>query len=326
MFWLILLLMLLVILLILLYKRVRQDSRVKMAREEMPGKVVVITGANTVLGSNIAASFYGAGAKVVLVGTNQRELERVRTQLFAMRPKNVPVYQPEIVPMELNVSEMSAKEAVADIMETCGQVDILINNSTICPRSDVLSTSIHDDIRVMNVNYFSPIALTKAMLPGMIARKSGKIVFVSSVAGKVPIPYRSSFSASEHALQAFADTLRAEVAQHNVTVLVSSPEYIADDFERTDIESAELTNEKEEKSENTEVPVVADGVAKTVGDQPQKFSDDILLAVLGGADEHIKSSFLFSHWLRVTYPPFFHLMMAERAKKMEPTNVVQQRF
>ena len=109
----------------------------------------------------MASSFYSAGAKVVLVGSNQRELERVRTQLFSLRPKNVPVYQPEVVPMESNVTEMSAKEAVADIMETCGQVDILINNSTIYARSEVLSTSIDDDIRVMNVNYFGPIAFTK---------------------------------------------------------------------------------------------------------------------------------------------------------------------
>lgn len=64
--------------------------------------------------------------------------------------------------MSENVSEMVAKEAVAEIIEACGgQIDILINNSTICPRSDVLSTSIDVDVHVMNVNYFSPIAFTK---------------------------------------------------------------------------------------------------------------------------------------------------------------------
>lgn len=123
--------------------------------------MVVITGASTMLGEALARTFYGVGAKVVLVGPNQRELERVRSQLFSLRPKDVPVYQPEVVAMETNDSEFSVQEKVADIMETCGQVDILINNSTICTRSDVLSTSIDDDIRVMNVNYFAPIAFTK---------------------------------------------------------------------------------------------------------------------------------------------------------------------
>lgn len=74
----------------------------------------------------------------------------------------------------------------------------------------------------------------------MIARKSGKIVFVSSVAGKVPIPFRSSYAASKHALQAFADTLRAEIKMHGITVLVSSPEYITSDFQQTEIETPEI--------------------------------------------------------------------------------------
>lgn len=113
------------------------------------------------MGEALSRSFYGAGAKVVLIGSSQRELERVRTQLFSLRPKNVPVYQPEIIPIDINVTESTAKEAVADIMEACGQVDILVNNSTICPRSDVLSTSIDVDIRVMNCNYFSVVAFTK---------------------------------------------------------------------------------------------------------------------------------------------------------------------
>lgn len=72
----------------------------------------------------------------------------------------------------------------------------------------------------------------------MIARKSGKIVFISSVAGKVPIPFRSSFAASKHALQAFSDTLRAEMSPYNIKVLVSNPEYIASDLTRAEIEMA----------------------------------------------------------------------------------------
>lgn len=82
-----------------------------------------------------------------------------------------------------------------------------------------------------------------ALLPSMIHRKNGKIVFVSSVAGKVPIPFRSSYAASKHALQAFSDSLRAEVAMYNVKVLVSSPEYIAFDLSHHDIQRAGTPNE-----------------------------------------------------------------------------------
>lgn len=63
----------------------------------------------------------------------------------------------------------------------------------------------------------------------MVQRKQGKIVCVSSVAGLIPIPFRSSYAASQHALQAFCDSLRAEIAIHNIQVLVCNPGYKATD-------------------------------------------------------------------------------------------------
>lgn len=123
--------------------------------------MVVLTGANTQLGEALARSFYGAGCKMVLIGSHRQQLERVKSALFSLRPKDVPVYQPEVVFMEPGELEFSAQEKAAEILEMCGQIDILINNSTLCTRSDVLSTSVDGDIRVMNVNYFGPLAFTK---------------------------------------------------------------------------------------------------------------------------------------------------------------------
>lgn len=70
------------------------------------------------------------------------------------------------------------------------------------------------------------------------------------MAGKVPIPFRSSFAASKHALQAFSDTLRAEINIYNISVLVTSPEYIANDLKQNEIESTEIATEKEGKNVN----------------------------------------------------------------------------
>lgn len=82
----------------------------------------------------------------------------------------------------------------------------------------------------------------------MVQRKDGHIVIISSVAGKVPIPFRSSFAASKHALQAFSDALRAEMAIHNVKVLVSSPEYIPSDMQLTENDEAAAPEEKKGKN------------------------------------------------------------------------------
>lgn len=125
--------------------------------------MAVITGATTILGEAIAHTFYRAGCKMILVGPNEQELERVRVHLFSLRPKDVPVYQPECVAVDLT-DTASIESKVAGILEQCGQVDILINNSSISTRSDVLSSNIESDIRVMNVNYFGPIAFTKGII------------------------------------------------------------------------------------------------------------------------------------------------------------------
>lgn len=112
------------------------------------------------LGEAIARRFYMAGCKIILVGPNETELERVRVHLLSLRPKDVPVYQPECVTLDLTeTTEVPSK--AAGILEQCGQVDILVNNANISTRSDVMSTALDNDIRVMNINYFGPIAFTK---------------------------------------------------------------------------------------------------------------------------------------------------------------------
>lgn len=83
-----------------------------------------------------------------------------------------------------------------------------------------------DGAPVCQVNYFGAIALTKAALPSMVARRSGRIVFIGSVQGKVALPQRSAYGASKHALGAFADSLRAEVHADDIRVLLVSAGYI----------------------------------------------------------------------------------------------------
>lgn len=140
--------------------------------------------------------------------------------------QNVPnTFPPAIVSLDLT-DITSLPDKVNEIIEKYGHIDILINNGGISVRSDIMSTAMDVDIKVMLVNYFGTVAMTKAVLPSMIKRKEGRIVCVSSVQGKFAIPYRSSYTASKHALQAFCDSLRAEMDEHNIQVTVVSPGYI----------------------------------------------------------------------------------------------------
>lgn len=105
-------------------------------------------------------------------------------------------------------------------------IDILINNGGISVRANALEASLDIDLKVMTVNYFGAVALTKLVATSMIHRGHGHIVFISSVQGKIALPQRSAYSASKHAMQAFADSLRAEVSTHGLKVTCISPGYI----------------------------------------------------------------------------------------------------
>lgn len=120
----------------------------------------MITGASSALGQSLAHTFYNAGCKVVLVSRREHELNRIRSQLISNRPNNVPIYQPEVIVLDLEDTASMSSHA-AHILDKCGQVDILINNGSTTARSDVLSANVDVDIRVMNVNYFGTVALTK---------------------------------------------------------------------------------------------------------------------------------------------------------------------
>lgn len=203
----------------------------------------------------------------------------------------------------------SLPKKVDEILEIFGHIDILLNNGGISVRADAISTTIDVDIKVMLVNYFGAVAMTKSILPSMIKRQEGNIVFVSSIQGRVPIPYRSAYTASKHALQGFADSLRAEIDEHNISVTVVSPGYI-----KTQLSLNALTG-------NGTCYGVMD---KTTNDgvSPQAIADDIFRAVLRNKSELIACGFqpTLALWMRFLFPNLYFWFMARRAKKLNLVN------
>ncbi|XP_067013660.2 dehydrogenase/reductase SDR family protein 7-like [Anabrus simplex] len=198
--------------------------RERRLKKVLQDKVVLITGASSGLGEALAHAFYCSGCRVVLAARRVSELERVRETLLTTHT-NVTTHPPVILPLDLSDIN-SIPGHVAKVLSIFGHIDILVNNAGVSYRGTVATTSIDVDIKLMLVNYFGQVALTKAVLPSMIERHSGHIVAISSVQGRFAIPYRSAYAASKHALQAFCDTARAELADHNIKVSVISPGYI----------------------------------------------------------------------------------------------------
>lgn len=182
-------------------------------------KVVWITGASSGIGEALALELARAGANLVLSARRVEELERVK-QSTQLPPERVMV-----LPLDVTKFELAAEKA-AEIMARFGRIDVMVHNAGVSQRSYVQDTSLEVYQRIMDVDFFSTVALTKAVLPFMIEQKSGHFIVISSVAGKVGIPLRSGYNAAKHALHGFYDSLRAEVFQNNIRVTVACPGYI----------------------------------------------------------------------------------------------------
>ncbi|UOQ98946.1 SDR family oxidoreductase [Hymenobacter sp. 5317J-9] len=184
---------------------------------DFQGQVVWITGASAGIGEALARAFAGQGARLVLSSRNEAELQRVQA---ACAPAEALV-----LPLDLAAPDTFAA-AVAAVQARFGHIDLLVNNGGISQRSLALDTSLAVDRRLMEVDYFGPVALSKAVLPGMLARRAGRIVVISSLVGKFGTPYRSAYAAAKHALHGFFDSLRAEIYTSGVGVTIICPGFI----------------------------------------------------------------------------------------------------
>lgn len=122
-------------------------------------QVVVITGASSGLGEALAHAFYKHGAQVVLCARRRQELERVRADLLRA-PCNTTAHSPVIVPIDLSDS-IDFTDRIDKIVSITGKIDILINNAGVSHRGRVIDTTIDVDRKIMDVNYFGAVALTK---------------------------------------------------------------------------------------------------------------------------------------------------------------------
>jgi dehydrogenase/reductase SDR family member 7B len=116
--------------------------------------------------------------------------------------------------------------AVSEALQFGQRIDVLVNNAGVSQRALATDATLEVERALMEVNYFGPVALTKAVLPGMRSRRSGHVVVVSSVMGYLGTPGRSTYAAAKHALHGYFDSLRAEVWRENISVTLACPGYV----------------------------------------------------------------------------------------------------
>jgi dehydrogenase/reductase SDR family protein 7B len=194
-------------------------------------KVVWIVGASSGIGRALALQLAGHGALLALSARRTGQLEEV-ARLCEQRGA-----QTLIVPLDYEQAA-TLDAAVSAVLAAWGRVDQLFLCAGISQRSLTEETEMAVYRRLLEVNFFGAVALTKAVLPTMLAQGSGHITVLSSVAGKIGTPLRSGYAAAKHALYGFFDSLRAEVHQRGVQVTMVSPGYVS-----TDITLSSLTGD-----------------------------------------------------------------------------------
>ena len=183
---------------------------------KLENKVVWITGASSGIGEALALAFSNEGAKVVLSARNENELQRVANNCKA-----------ETLILTLDLEDQNEFKLKAEKVNSYfGAIDFLINNGGISQRSNAIETSIEVDRRIMEVNYFGAVALTKAVLPYMQKQKNGHFISISSLSGKFGFFLRSAYSASKFALVGFYESLRLEEQKNNIKVSIVFPGFI----------------------------------------------------------------------------------------------------
>lgn len=178
-------------------------------------KRILVTGASSGIGEAFAKQLAAAGANLILSSRQVDKLEALKKSLPNAENHQVLV---------LDVSNPAQLKSVIDSnAELFENIDVLINNAGISQRALTWEASHESERQIMETNFFGPVVLTKAVLPGMMKRNAGQIINMSSPAGKFGFPLRSSYSASKHAIHGYFDTLRAELHGKNIKVLLACP-------------------------------------------------------------------------------------------------------
>jgi dehydrogenase/reductase SDR family protein 7B len=182
------------------------------------GKVVWITGASSGIGEALAKTFAEAGSRLILSSRRESELNRVAALCSGAQSVMV-------LPLDLSKPE-SMEDACRLALSRESVVDVMVHNAGVSQRAFAADATFAVDEVIMRTNYLGPVALTKALLPSMRARREGHFIVVSSVLGKFGLPGRSGYCASKHALHGFFDTLRAELWEDNIQVTLALPGWV----------------------------------------------------------------------------------------------------
>jgi dehydrogenase/reductase SDR family member 7B len=176
-------------------------------------KIVWITGASSGIGEEIALQISKLGAILIVTSSNENLLQNLKLKI------NSKVH---ILPYNLlNIDGIDNLVQKAISLE--GKIDYVIQSAGISQRSLASETSKEVYKKLMDINYFAPLAISQAILPYFVAQNSGSITVISSIAGLIGFPLRTGYCASKHAIKGYLETLQSELLKTNIHICIVYP-------------------------------------------------------------------------------------------------------
>ncbi len=179
-------------------------------------KTILITGASSGIGKALAEQLSSSGNTLLLAARNMEALQQVKA-VCEQKGASVVLFQADL-------SLMAKVETLAkQVSQTVNHLDILINNAGISQRSQAEETSETVDRQIMEINFFSPVKLTKLLWPLLVKSSHANIVNISSVTGTFGFPQRTAYAASKHAMEGFFESWMLENKQPHIHFTTVAP-------------------------------------------------------------------------------------------------------
>ena len=180
-------------------------------------QVVWITGASSGIGEATAYRFAREGARLIVTALEADLLEQVVARCQSLGA-------PDAVALPFDLSQLDGLPALAEqAWQAFGRIDIFYNNAGISQRGTTVETDMKVIHKVMDIDFYAPVILTKAVLPRMIAQGGGQLAVTTSIAGCFGFPMRCAYSSAKHALYGFFETVQAENYKDNIRVTIVCP-------------------------------------------------------------------------------------------------------
>ncbi len=186
---------------------------------KIDGKVAIVTGASEGIGAACAAELARAGARLSLTARSQPGLERVAPP-GALTTAG-----------DLTLAE-TRRRVVERTIERFGSIDILVNNAGVGSYVPSWCAPMEDARRLMELNFFAPLEMVQLVVPHMRARRYGAVVNVSSIGGKMTLPWATLYSASKYALGSLTEGLRMELRRDGISTMLVCPAFVKTGFQQ----------------------------------------------------------------------------------------------